>query len=242
YSAIAGDGGPNVRSAKIKLNALFPWILNIYDPCHNLNLFLKDLGKLFKAMLVIVAGIANYFGKSNYGTFHLDIQRKVEGVGEGIRSNSETRFSSSYMQVKSVHACMNPIKKCTKKLLPHIEDGIQHYQFMTQMSGFIHLLSSGANAILTLEGQNTTCADVFYAWVCIAYHLERVLASPSIGVTHHRTDVIGIYNHRFNQMMKESSHTIFLLAYYLHPRKVDLLNLLQVLIICQCFAIEEDSS
>jgi len=85
------------------------------------------------------------------------------------------------------------------------------------MTGFIHLLSSGANAILTLEGQNTTCADVFYAWVCIAYHLERVLASPSIGVTHHRIAIIGIYNHRFNQMMKESSHMIFLLAYYLHP-------------------------
>ena len=48
YSAIAGDGGPNVRSAKIKITAHFPWILNIYDPCHNLNLFMKDLGKLFK--------------------------------------------------------------------------------------------------------------------------------------------------------------------------------------------------
>ena len=48
YSAIAGDGGPNVRSAKIKLNALYSWILNIYDPCHNLNLYMKDIGKLFK--------------------------------------------------------------------------------------------------------------------------------------------------------------------------------------------------
>ena len=48
YSAIAGDGGSNVRSAKIKINSHFPWILNIYDPCHNLNLFMKDLGKLFK--------------------------------------------------------------------------------------------------------------------------------------------------------------------------------------------------
>ena len=48
YSAVAGDGGPNVRSAKIKLNAMYPWILNIYDPCHNLNLFMKDVEKLFK--------------------------------------------------------------------------------------------------------------------------------------------------------------------------------------------------
>ena len=73
------------------------------------------------------------------------------------------------------------------------------------MSGFIQLLSSGANAILTLEGQNTTCADVFYVWVCIAYHLEQVLASPDVGLTHLRDNVIGIYNHRFNQMMEESS-------------------------------------
>jgi len=48
YGAIAGDGGPNVRAAKIRLCKEFPWILNIYDPCHNLNLYMKDIGKLFK--------------------------------------------------------------------------------------------------------------------------------------------------------------------------------------------------
>jgi hypothetical protein len=90
---------------------------------------------------------------------------------------------------------------------------------MAKMSGFIQLLSSGANAILTLEGQNTTCADVFYVWVCIAYHLEQVLALPDVGVTNLRSNVIGIYNHRFKQMMEESSHKIFLLSYYLHPCK-----------------------
>ena len=83
---------------------------------------------------------------------------------------------------------------------------------MADMSGFIHLLSSGANAILTLEGQNTTCADVFYAWVCIAYHLEQVLASPDVGVTHYQDNVLEIYNRRFTQMMEGSSHKIFLLA------------------------------
>jgi len=107
----------------------------------------------------------------------------------------------------------------TKKLLPYIKDGTEHFRFMIEMSGFIQLLSSGANAILTLEGQNTTCADVFYAWVCIAYHLEHVLASPTIGVTHLRGEVIAIYNHRFHQMMTESSYNLFLLAYYLHPSK-----------------------
>ena len=48
YSAIAGDGGSNIWSAKIKINAEFWWMLNIYDQCHNLNLFLKDMRRLFK--------------------------------------------------------------------------------------------------------------------------------------------------------------------------------------------------
>ena len=65
-------------------------------------------------MLSIVSGIANYFGKSNYGTFHLDEQRKKEGVAEGIKSCSKTRFSSSYMQVLSVQTCMNVIKNCVQ--------------------------------------------------------------------------------------------------------------------------------
>jgi hypothetical protein len=88
---------------------------------------------------------------------------------------------------------------------------------MSQMTGFIHLLSVAANGLLMLEGQNTTCADVFYVWVCIAYQLEQVLADPFIGISSHRTSVVEAYNHRFTQMMTESSHFIYLLAYFLHP-------------------------
>lgn len=87
------------------------------------------------------------------------------------------------------------------------------------MSTIIQLLSSSANGILTLEGQNTTCADVFYVWVCIAWHLERVLADPSGSAGKYRDQVIKAYNTRFAQMMTESSSNVFLLAYFLHPSK-----------------------
>jgi hypothetical protein len=83
----------------------------------------------------------------------------------------------------------------------------------------VKLLEAGANGITTLEGQNTTCADVFYVWVTIAWHLEKLLGNPSMGLTAFRSKVIEIYNARFEQMMTESSHKIFLLAYFLHPRK-----------------------
>ena len=54
---------------------------------------------------------------------------------------------------------------------------------MGNIAGFIHLLAGAANGLLTLEGQNSSCADVFYVWVCIAYQLDKVLTNPSIGVS-----------------------------------------------------------
>ncbi|KAM6490785.1 hypothetical protein JOM56_013748, partial [Amanita muscaria] len=224
YGAIAGDGGPNVRLAKKELHVAYPWIVNIYDPCHNLNLFLKDIGKLFKSLLSTISSISNYFGKSNYGTFQLTVERKTLGISEGIKSASETRFSSSYLQAKAIQSCMPAIQAClnkktlTKKLLPYLDaKDDRHYAFMRDLSSFVQALAPGANAILSLEGQAVTCADVFYAWVCIAWHLEQLLGNPRCGLQRYRSEITEIYNHRFDQMMTESSHEVFLLGYWLHP-------------------------
>ena len=85
------------------------------------------------------------------------------------------------------------------------------------LSAFVQVLTPGTNAILVLEAQVTTCADIFYAWVCITWHLEHLLGNPRFGLMHLRHEILEIYNHRFDQMMTESSHYIFLLAYWLHP-------------------------
>ena len=93
-------------------------------------------------MLAIVAGIANYFGKSNYGTFHLEVQRKSEGIGEGIKSTSETRISSSYLQVVSVHECMSPIKKCVaSKTLKFDTKAVRNHAIVFLYINLIELLS-----------------------------------------------------------------------------------------------------
>ncbi|KAJ7277718.1 hypothetical protein C8J57DRAFT_1060512, partial [Mycena rebaudengoi] len=222
-SAIAGDGGPNVRVAKRLIAILFPWILNIYDPCHNLNLMMKDLGALFKKDLIVVSGL------SNYGTHHLNEERKKMNIREGMKSSSETRFSTTYIQSNAVHSCMPAINSCyrsgvlrfdtkaTKMLQNFLGETAAHYTFMANLSTMIQLLSAPANGILTLEGQNTTCADVFYVWVAIAWHLEKTLSNSACSAGAHRNEVIKIYNARFLQMMTESSSNIFLLAYFLHP-------------------------
>ncbi|KAJ7438252.1 ribonuclease H-like domain-containing protein [Mycena latifolia] len=236
YSAVVGDGGPNVRAAKKRVSQTYVWILNIYDPSHNLNLFLKDLGKLFKAELSIVSAISNFFGQSNLGTAQLAAERKRQGINSGMKSASDTRFGTTYIQAKAVQRCIPALVTCvqtgaiqfataaTKRLVPYLTPGPAHYGFLSQLDTMVKLLEAGANGITTLEGQNTTCADVFFVWITIAWHLEKLLGDLNSGLTGYRDQVIAIYNSRFEQMMTESSHMIFLLAYFLHPCKCSFLD------------------
>ncbi|KAJ7853279.1 hypothetical protein B0H14DRAFT_2580442 [Mycena olivaceomarginata] len=188
-----------------------------------------DIGKLFKAELSLVSAISNFFGQSNLGTAQLAAERERQGIHSSIKSASETRFGTTYIQAHAVQRCIPAIVTCvangtiqfataaTKRLLPCLTPGPAHYAFLLQLDSMVKLLEAGANGITTLEGQNTTCADVFYVWVTIAWHLEKLLGDFSSGLTPYREKVIVIYNMRFEQMMTESSHMIFLLAYFLHP-------------------------
>ncbi|KAJ3764954.1 hypothetical protein FB446DRAFT_615484, partial [Lentinula raphanica] len=164
-SAIAGNGGPQVRSARAHVQSIWPWILGIWDPSHNLNLYMKDIGKLFKELLSQVSGIVNYFGKSNYGTWHLTAECEKQKISRGIESTTDTRFSSAYYQALSVQRCMPAISKsytdgnlsfntaATKKLRVYIDpESDEYHQFTRDLSKFVHLLEPGANAIKTLEG------------------------------------------------------------------------------------------
>ncbi|KAJ3990888.1 hypothetical protein F5050DRAFT_1582317, partial [Lentinula boryana] len=225
YSAAAGDGGPNVRASRKLIMRKYPWILGIYDPSHNLNLYLKDLGKLFKAELHVVSGLSNFFGQSNLGTAHLTVEWNRQGINGGMKSASETRFGSTYKQAKAVQKCMPALVKCIENgtidfsTTAYLEPGPAHYGFLSRLDLMVKLLESGANGITALEGQNTNCANVFYVWVTIAWHLEKLLGDAKNGLTSYRSKVIEIYNERFAQMMTESSHKVFLLSYFLHPCK-----------------------
>ncbi|KAJ3990641.1 hypothetical protein F5050DRAFT_1813735 [Lentinula boryana] len=79
-SAIASDGGPQVCGARAHVQSVWLWILGIWDPSHNLNLYMKDIGKLFKELLSQVSGITNYFRKSNYGTWHLTAECEKQKI------------------------------------------------------------------------------------------------------------------------------------------------------------------
>lgn len=98
-------------------------------------------------------------------------------------------------------------------------DTPEYFAFMGRLSMVVRLLESSAKGLLTLEGQNTNCADVFLIWVGIAWHLEKVLSNPQGGLTSLRSEVTEIYDKRFTIMMNDSSFNLNFLCYFFHPRK-----------------------
>ncbi|CAK5273886.1 unnamed protein product [Mycena citricolor] len=112
YSAVVTDGASNVRSMWKEIARKFPWILNIYDPCHLLNLFLKDIGKLFKAELSLVSGICNYFAHSNIAMQTLAAKQECQNIKTGLKSASDTRFGTSFIQTVALWLCFPAIVAC----------------------------------------------------------------------------------------------------------------------------------
>ena len=56
------------------------------------------------------------------------MQRKQDGTAVGITSHSDTRFSSSYQQVRlSVQLCMSPTKKCVASRVSTTCSGLLRY-------------------------------------------------------------------------------------------------------------------
>ena len=141
FSMVVSDTAANVKSCRATICAFWPWILNCPDPCHQLNLMMKDImvgSKKFpkigaftevsafsalsfcyilltschgKAMKII-SSITTYFSHSNHGTHHLKEEMKKETDKRGIEIVGVTRFSMFSIHASSIAHCFPAIKRC----------------------------------------------------------------------------------------------------------------------------------
>lgn len=101
-SIVVSDTTGNVKKCRTMICKQWPWILNCPDPCHQLNLMMKDImigSKKFPKIaaftqvkflhllpadmfwllvMTIVSAITTYFAHSNYVTHHLKEELKKE--------------------------------------------------------------------------------------------------------------------------------------------------------------------
>jgi hypothetical protein len=113
------------------------WILNCPDPCHQLNLMMKDimLGSKkhpkvrgfsevryflvppmvllkFPQPMRIVSQITTYFSHSNYGKYQLQKELKWDSSQQGIVAGGATQFSTFATHVHSIIHCSDAMAHC----------------------------------------------------------------------------------------------------------------------------------
>lgn len=117
--------------------------------------------------------------------------------------------------------------------------GTDCLKFQMDLHNVNQLLTPITRGLETLEGQNTTCSDVFHVYTGIvvnfvtmfsdkgwsrsnfAVMLGQILTfwfSDSL-VYQYRTATFNIYNRRFNNFMNDCTPGMFILAYLLDPGK-----------------------
>jgi hypothetical protein len=99
------------------------------------------------------------------------------------------------------------------------------------------LLTPIARGLETLEGQNTTCSDVFHVYTGIAVNLTTMFSDRSgfyfpiscalflivhesdSTVYEYRKAIFDVFNRRFNNFMNDCTPGMFILSYLLDPGK-----------------------
>lgn len=131
----------------------------------------------------------------------------------------------------------------TKALRKYILPGPDSLRFQLDLHNVNCLLTPIARGLETLEGQNTTCSDVFHVYVGIAINFVFMfsdsgespigaLAHASSGaddfnchattassVYEYRKPTFDVYNCRFNNFMNDCTPGMFILAYLLDPSR-----------------------
>ncbi|KZP29505.1 hypothetical protein FIBSPDRAFT_727407, partial [Athelia psychrophila] len=219
-SIVVSDTTGNVKKCRAMICKRWPWILNCPDPCHQLNLMMKDI-----MVMAIISVITTYFSHSNYATHHLKEELKKEKDQRGIQVAGATRFSSFSIHARSISRCLYPIQRClvsgTIKFdtKAYLMPGTDCLKFQMDLHNVNQLLTPITRGLETLEGQNTTCSDVFHVYTGIAVNFVTMFSDKDSLVYQYRTATFNIYNRRFNNFMNDCTPGMFILAYLLDPGK-----------------------
>ncbi|KAF7980497.1 hypothetical protein HWV62_37998 [Athelia sp. TMB] len=234
FSLVVSDTTGNVKKCRRLICEKWPWILNCPDPCHQLNLMMKDImvgTKKYGKPMTTVAAITTYFSHSNYGQHQLktELAKSPNPDKRGIEAAGATRFSTFSTNARSVTRCFPVIQKLltdglikfdtksTAPLAKFFTPGPDSWKFQSQLHQINGLLTPIARGLETLEGQNTTCSDVFSIFVGIAIGFTRLFEDPKSEVFEHKAQTYGVFNRRFAIFLSECTPGMFLLAYLLDP-------------------------
>ncbi|KAH7918579.1 hypothetical protein BV22DRAFT_977380, partial [Leucogyrophana mollusca] len=237
FSGICSDDTGNTRVARQKVQKKHPWIINMPDPCHRLNLLVKNICGLkeFQPVIKIICRSLKFFKKLTHANSHLKERQKKHNINHGLVSIGKTHFGTIYFSGVSVQQCLPAIRElCGNEIviipvmklnwpLQDVQDSFMPdtaatLQFQSALLQLLAVIGPPAKATKCLESAFSNIADVFVFWLAVQASFEEILkkntSSLSVAVLE---KIRCLFNYRFNQSINDVPTDVFVTAFFLDP-------------------------
>ncbi|CAB5392201.1 unnamed protein product [Rhizophagus irregularis] len=161
--------------------------------------------------------IAKFFKTSHIGHNLLsECAKNLEIKGGGLKCFIKTRWTSMYEATYSIVRMKRALEEVMTKHPEKITNAVvkkilKKQLFYDQVNTLAKLLRPIKNAILMLEGDQANLADAFIQMVRLAYTIKNFKVNNLVGFQQHAIQA-------FNKRWEEFDISLYLLAYFLHPK------------------------
>ncbi|QRV99077.1 hypothetical protein RhiJN_27096 [Ceratobasidium sp. AG-Ba] len=226
FSGVTCDSAGNTQSARKKIHALYPTILVLPDPCHQLHNAVKAIVQL----AYFDEEVWGYFNHSSFATAHLNTTRREMGITQGFDLPGITRFAGWHYGTRSVRInlpavdCLietNIIEMKKDHKLLFMRKVVVYSRFKTQLRQLEKVTEPFARAIKCLELGHSNPGDVFLFNMAVMAQLRQIaddneaeLGLPEDTLNNIRT----ITNARYYNMVLASGQEVYLSTFMLNPQ------------------------
>ncbi|EIW74896.1 hypothetical protein CONPUDRAFT_159670 [Coniophora puteana RWD-64-598 SS2] len=194
FAGICSDNTGNTRVARRKIQEKFPWIINIPDSCHHINLLIQDICRLevFAEEISVIRRTNKFFSKSTFANSKLKDARTNHGVSRGLDVN---------------HKFADP------------DDTLA---FQLDLATLLTVIGPAAKATKCLESSFATAADTYTYWIAIQASIEELSLRKNFRLPREDVEQIRrLCNYQFDQLINNAPSDIFVTAFFLIPGNRD---------------------
>ncbi|PVF93460.1 hypothetical protein CPB86DRAFT_715359, partial [Serendipita vermifera] len=236
FAAIGSDSASLTKSARRELTQKYPTILNFADPCHHLNLTIKDITALpdFKDTIQDVKAIVAFFSKSHKAAIELRELNLANNITRGLEKVGRTRFATHYWSVLSAHRSHDQIEKLVRdgKVTfgvtlknQNVSEAVMSQEssilFKSELLRYLSIIDPIVRTIQCLESANLNVADVYVFWLAIAATLRDLFDKPQLDITiseELKSQITTIVNRRYKEFIDAAPSDIYFAGFFLDPR------------------------
>ncbi|KAF8596788.1 hypothetical protein BDV93DRAFT_396797, partial [Ceratobasidium sp. AG-I] len=226
-AAVVSDDTNVTKKARRDLTAVHPFVLNLADPLHKLNLCVQDIcgDPMWLECLEVLWPLLTHFKHSTSSTNVLKEMQKELKEGKGLQSIGKTRFATLYYAAKSVYENLQGLYLAYKRnrLAHHLctvfdKRSYPAMLFKMNLKQLISVLEPIARAIKCLESTQSTLVDIFVFWQAVLGRILELFLHSNSGFSNaEQTQIRRAIIHHYNETIHDAPTNAYLTAFFLDP-------------------------